>query len=246
MTTNTALLEDQTEQLKHNLIEAAGKLRAHQLDWIRSAACFLQEIAALETYKKQAEAALEDAELKLAVTDAAFTATRLKVLRLIREKRHYSMISVDLDQNHGNPRNDLWRICATGSDEEVIAAALKLGQHDLLIWENRQLLNAADAALSAAREEMSVVSITRRAAVQQRGKARANIQTALDQLHKAHCEQRVETSGAFFYLESNVVSAAAALSGTGDKLFAYSFAPTNELGIIAPGLELPGGNKMTP
>jgi hypothetical protein len=97
------------DQLKQDLLTAAGNLREHQLAWIRSA----QHIAALEMKKKQADTTLEDTELELAEADLAFSTTRLKVLRLIREKRKYTAIRADLYQNHGDPRNDLWRTCAT-------------------------------------------------------------------------------------------------------------------------------------
>lgn len=234
MTTTPNDQPDQN-QLKQNLLTAARNLRDFQLAWIRSA----QKIDALETKKNQAETHLEDTELELAEADAVFATTRLKVLRLIREKRRLDMINLDLYLNRGNPRNDLWRTCATGSDDEIMEAAIKLGEHDLPLWENGQLLTKAQYDLPAAHEELAAASVVRRAAVQKRGKAKAALQAATEALQAAQNEQPIE-SCAFFELESKVVHAAAAITGTGDKQYAFSYVYTKDLGITGPGLEIPG------
>ena len=240
MTTNTTPAEENCSPEQMNLLHAARQLREFQLAWIRSA----QEIAMLTTEKKGAEAALEDAELELAEADLAFASTRVKVLRLIRTNRHHSTISLDLHQNHGNPREDLWRICATGSDEEIVAAALKLGEHDARIWENSEPYKKAQEDLRQAHEEMAVVSAARRQAVQKRGKAKAAVQAATEAVQEAYRRQPVDGCG-YFELESNVVRAAASMTGTLDKQFAYSYCGMKELGITGPGLDLPS-ERMTP
>ncbi len=228
------------DELKQNLLTAAANLREHQLAWIRSA----QHIAGLEMKKKQADATVEDSELELAEADAAFATTRLKVLRLIREKRKYSAVSSDLHQNHGDPRDDIWRICATGSADDILAAAAALGELDEKKWNNGQLLTTAELALTAAHEEMTVVSATRRTAVQKRGKAKAEAQAAGEDLQQARNEQPVEGFG-YYELLNAVVRAAAAITGTGEKQYAYSYVFTKDLGITGPGLELPS-EKMSP
>lgn len=240
MTTNTTPVDENCSPEKTILLHAARQLREFQLSWIRSA----QEIARLSTEKKSTEAALEDAELELAEADLAFATTRVKVLRLIRTNRHHSAVNLDLYQNHGNPREDLWRTCATGSDEEIIAAALKLGEHDARIWENSEPYKEAQEALRLAHEEMAVVSSARRQAVQKRGKAKAALLAATEALQDA--ERRQPAEGLHHYeLQGAVVRAAASMTGTLEKQFAYSYCGMKDLGVSGPGLELPS-DRLSP
>ncbi len=221
------------DELTQALLEAARKLREHQHSFIHAA----QAIAVVETKKRQAEAVLSDAELELAEADAIYATTRLKVLQLIREKRRLGVIKTTEFQKP-DVRVELWRICATGTDEEIIAMSAKYGEQTRRLRKVVQAHSNADADLRQSHEDLAAASTARKTAVQKRGKAKAELQDVEAELNTARTKQPAESLG-MFELEKAVVDAACALTGTSEMQYTYSYAYTPDLGISGPGLELP-------
>lgn len=223
------------------LLAAALALREYQLSFIRAS----QAIAVVELKKKGLEAVLSDAEFELAEADALYANTRLKVLRLIREKRRLEIIQTMQYPHAPAARTELWRLCATGSPEEIIAAANHYSATTSAYWEAVQPKNKAEQELNDAHEALAAASTARKAAVQKRGKAKAAVQAVEAELIAALRARPLESVD-MFALEQAVTNAALEMNGTSDREFSYSYENTADLGITGPGLELPKADDSDP
>lgn len=215
------------------MLEAARKLKEHCHAFVAGQ----HAIAAKQRGRMTALNALEDAEFDLAKADAEYTSARLKVLTLMREKRQIAIQEQLLWQSEGRPLEAFWRVCATGTDEEIVAAAEEFGESTRKHHALRLQETALHTELETAHAALSAASSARKAAVQKRGKAKADLQAADQALQAEHTNQ--PNYHAVYRFQDVVMDLAYQFTGTYDMRVANSFCNIKDLGLAGPGLELP-------
>jgi hypothetical protein len=227
MTTTT---EDKT-QLEQNLLVAARALGEHQFKEIR----YARQTAALKDCATRAAVSLQEAEFALAEADAVHATAKLRLLQLARQVQALKDSNLKLYCPTDEARQHLWTISSSTDDQVIIAAAHQYGEAVRAYWTHRQECDRIESEHKSAQETLQIASEARKAAVQKRGKAKAEV----DRVAEAERELPRSLfnggrSTALFDLENAVTEAAYALTGTKGMGYAYSYEYSTDLPIVLP------------
>ncbi len=215
------------EEAKARLLAAAHKMRERTKIWIRAQ----HELAELQSREHSAQIELKDIDLELAKYDAELTNARLSVLKLKQQLRKQRIEKTA--NGISNTRRDFWRICVEGSDDEIIAAAVRLGEADTSYFVAVRACQAAEEALEKARQDFDAILQARSAVAEKQAAVRETLKEIQGRCAEVYCEQQI------FGLESATAAAAIDLTETSDKQFAFSFVEIQDLGLTKPEFLLP-------
>ncbi len=193
-----------------------------------------RRIKAAELHKQETERLLAEAELELAQADTNYSALKLREMTLsaanLREGSTYEAY-VQSMQVCSDIRARLWTIASSRNSELILSTARQYGDQCRITWALGQEVRAMRNELEQVKEAFRAAGETRRAAVQKRGRAKANHEAALAAISDCY---KAEPNQVPFNLESALISAANALTGTSNQCYAYSFCDTLELPIEVP------------
>lgn len=211
-----------------NLIIAARALAARQR-------CdFAHHLAVTEAEQKREKASQEivDAEFGVAKAESALSSARLAKLvaqrRLSTAQLQMQQVAAPLEQ----ARRQLWSVCSSPDEQLIVAAAKTYGECAQNFWlaheqidRSRTALATAEASISRAEGDLQVYNTALRLAREAQAAASESFQAAHQGIVYPH-----QPAG-LFTLESEVVDAALALTGSTGMGFAYSYVDTNELPV---------------
>lgn len=197
--------------------------------------------AAVNANEAAKKAAFEEADFELARADLAYAAARFTSMDC---KRRAAAMEVEWMEKYSaseDARRDLWRLAHSGDEELILSTARDYGAKLEIFWEIRSVKGELEEKQRAAEQALKDAGEERKAAVQKRGRAKADLEAAAQERETFY---RTLKYVCIFGGERELADAAHDLTGTGDKHCAYSYMDTKDLGLTFPDelevVELPG------
>jgi hypothetical protein len=224
-----------TDTLTKGLIKAAHKFASYRRGYVKASG---NRISVLRN-KKIASMELFEAEAQLAEADVQYALARLKVVQLLQQLRQLAPESGKWGSLTEAARQNLWRIAATGSQAQVVAAAQRFGEASRTLAQFRQqqvIREATLGTLQTAEGARQETFSQRENALQKRNDLQKKWQAAVDDYNAVYNQQTVAE---LLALERNLVTSAAQFTDTESIQALYNCSSLEQLGLAAEGLDSP-------
>lgn len=213
--------EKSPDQLEEAVLEAAEALGAQLTAEVEGIEAYNAALAKITDLKQQ----LSVAEEELVDADLEYGKAKKSHLEAKREKQALDEEYLAALRALGDAREHLWKVSRTNEKETILAAARDLAAKNLTVWEVGSKRGSFEKEEYAAKERMSQAAEGRKAAVQKRGKLKAEVEAVGREMGEA----LAFGNGQLFKLQKALVNAACATNGSDDKQYAYSYAHTHDL-----------------